>query len=664
MRSGDAAATLGEEPWTTVPTASTASLSFPGPLAEAFGPVDLSALLVPADRALPVPSATDRAAWAAIAADRPTIDRIVAAAEEEHGTPWPQTLASDAARYHRDGDRSAWEDAVFSLQRRLSRAVVAAAVTLDDAPIDDVADGITLLCEQSSWCWPAHDDAFARHGSVVPVADDPFVDLGAGEAVAQLAWADQVLGDALDERYPGLRARIRFEASRRVFTPFLTRRDWWWIGHERTPINWNAWIHANVLATALRLLDGPGEAELRGRTVATAVTDLDRFLAALPADGAIDEGYGYWWEGALRALEALDLLAFATDGKVDAYAAGIPALRATVAYPHSMQLGDEWFVNVADGRAKPPSGLPWSALHRAARRLGDSDAAAFAASHRVPGTPSATEEQGLGRLLHAIADEHWVTATQAEPPLPRDVWLPSVELAVARETAGSARGLTLAAKGGHNGESHNHNDVGSFIVAVDGVPVVVDAGRPTYTAQTFGPHRYDIWTMQSSWHSVPEVRGVPQSAGSGFGARQVHPEDGGIALDLAGAYDLPGLRSWHRRVRLDRGTVARVHIDDAWDLDPWTAGGAEPETTVRMLVAGEVRLSDGGAHIIPLEGARPVVVRWPAEVEARTTEVELDDALLADVWGTRLTRLDLVVTDLRALSVTVELFVTTPEESR
>jgi hypothetical protein len=645
-------------------TAPAASPAFRGPLAEAFGQMDATARLVPADRALPVPLATDRAAWAAIAADRPTIDRILAAAEEEHGTPWPQPLVSDAARYHRDGDRSAWEDAAFARQRRLSRAVVAAAVTLEETRIDDVADGITLLCEQSSWCWPAHDDSFARHGSVVPVADDPYLDLGAGEAVAQLAWADHVLGDALDERYPGLRARIRFEASRRVFGPFLNRRDWWWIGHEQAPINWNAWIHANVLAAALRLLDDPGEAELRGRVVATAATDIDRFVAVLPEDGAIDEGYGYWWEGALRALEALDLLAYATEGRVDAYTAGIPALRATVAYPHSMQLGDEWFVNVADGRAKPSLGLPWSALHRAARRFGNADAEAFAASHRAPGTAAATEEQGLGRLLRAITDEQWVTAPPAEPPLPRNVWLPSVELALVREAAGTARGLTLAAKGGHNGEAHNHNDVGSFIVAVDGVPVVVDAGRPTYTAQTFGPDRYRIWTMQSSWHSVPEVRGIPQSPGAEFAAREVRPENGGLALDLAGAYDVPGLHSWRRRVRLDREAVARVLVDDAWDLDSWTADAPEPETTVRMLLAGEVHLSDGGAHIVPLDGARPVVVRWPSDVRARTTELELDDPLLTSVWVERLTRLDLVVTDRRALSVTVELFVSTPEESR
>ncbi|GAA4359206.1 heparinase II/III domain-containing protein [Microbacterium rhizosphaerae] len=644
-------------------TASPARDVFRGPLSDALG-ADAAALLVPADRALPVPSASDRAAWAAVAAAHTTVDRILAAAAEEHGTPWPQPLASAAVRYHRDGDRSAWEDAAFARQRRLSRAVVAAAVTLDDARIDDVADGITLLCEQSSWCWPAHDDSFERHGSVVPVADDPYLDLGAGEAVAQLAWADHVLGQALDERYPGLRARIRYEASRRVFEPFLHRRDWWWIGHERTPINWNAWIHANVLAAALRLLDGPDDAELRSRVVSTAVADLDRFVAVLPADGAIDEGYGYWWEGALRALEALDLLRYATDGKVDAYAAGIPALRATVAYPHSMQLGDEWFVNVADGRAKPPSGLPWSALHRAARRFGDAGAEAFAASHRVPGTPAATEEQGLGRLLRALTDPAWMGAARAAAPLPRDIWLPSVELTVVRESGGTARGLALAAKGGHNGESHNHNDVGSFIVAVDGVPVVVDAGRPTYTAQTFGPDRYDIWTMQSSWHSVPEVRGIPQSPGTEFAARAVRPHDGGLALDLAGAYDVPGLRRWHRRIRLDRGPRSRVVVDDAWELDAWTGAEPEPETTVRMLLAGGVRLIDGAAHVTALEDARPLVVRWPSDIPARTTELELGDPLLTSVWGPRLTRLDLVVTDRRSLSVTVELFTSTPEELR
>ncbi|HEU5223997.1 MAG TPA: heparinase II/III family protein [Candidatus Lumbricidophila sp.] len=625
-----------------------------GPLAEAFVSVDIAASLIDAEQALPVPVASDRAAWASIADAHATVDRIMTRVAAEREMPWPQPLASDAARCHRDGDRSNWEDAAFARQARLSRAVVAAAITLDDADLDEVANGITLVCEQSTWCWPAHDEAHAKYGSVVPVIDDPVIDLGVGEMVAQLAWADHVLGAQLDDRYPGLRRRIRYEAKRRVFDPFLERRDWWWIGHERRPSNWNAWIHSNLIVAAARLLDGAGEAALRAQVIATAVEGMDRYLAVLPADGAIDEGYDYWWQGACRALEGLAVLAHVTAGAANAFGADIPAVRNVIAFPHRMQLGGDWFVNVADAMAKSKIERSWAAPYDFARRVGDTDAMRFAASHRVPSEPVATEQVGLGRLLVALADREWAAAAASDSPLPVEVWLPSVGLAVVRERAGSEAGLAIAVKGGHNAEHHNHNDVGSFIVASDGVPFIVDAGRTTYTAQTFGPNRYDIWSMQSSWHSVPEVRGVAQSAGERFAARDAHPVDGGLSLDLADAYRMPGLHSWRRTVRLDRAAPARVVIDDAWDLDVWTDSSPEPPTSVRMLLAGEVRLGAGAAYITPLEGAPPAVIRWPGDVAATSTVLSIDDPLLTAIWGASLTRLELDVTDRRAIKVTVE----------
>jgi hypothetical protein len=624
------------------------------PLVGAFAnPAEIAAELLPPEAALPVSPATDRRVWDAASgcADRPTMADLIARAETDLGTPWPQPIASQAARAHRDGDRRSWETPAFARQHRLSRAAVAAASTLDERFLDAVADGIVLLCEQSSWCWPAHDDAYLRHGSVLANVDDPFLDLGAGEAVAQLAWIDQLLGAQLDARYPGLRGRIRREARIRVFDPFLVRRDWHWLGLEGDVHNWSPWIHGNVLVAALRLLDRSEDDALRIQIVTRAIEGLDRYVAALPEDGAIDEGYGYWWNGACRTLEALDLVAHAT-GRTLRTATDVPALRATIAFPHRMQLDDDWYVSFADSAARPSSDQPWHALHRAAVHAGDAQAAAHAASHRQPGRAVASEGEGLGRLLRGMTDQDWLAAVPRKAPLPQEVWLPSVQVAVARERAGSARGLALAIKGGHNGEHHNHNDIGSVVIASDGVPVVVDPGRPSYTLQTFGPDRYDIWTMQSSSHSVPEIRGTAQGVGRDFAARDAVPRDGGLSLDIARAYPVPELRSWRREARLNR-EAGQVSIADDWELEPWAGNGPEPPTTLRMMIAGDIRLGESEAVIHPLDGATPVLIRWPPEISATLVTRELDDPMLTGSWGTSLTRLDLDVTGRRSAAVVV-----------
>jgi hypothetical protein len=48
----------------------------------------------------------------------------------------------------------------------------------------------------------------------------------------------------------------------------------------------------------------------------------------------------------------------------------------------------------------------------------------------------------------------------------RDIWLPETRVMVACDAAGSSQGYYPAIKGGHNNESHNHNDVGHFIIYI------------------------------------------------------------------------------------------------------------------------------------------------------------------------------------------------------
>jgi hypothetical protein len=640
--------------------------------------------LLPPATALPVPAA-GAGVWRRLQESEALSD-VWARARAEAGTPWPQPLASQYARFFREGDgnRAVYESQVFERQYRLTRAVLMATVTsaesrrdgqpggrLDDQPggrsggrtvgspddqpggrvdgrldgwLDEVADGVVQLCEQSSWCWPAHEDTCRPRGTVLPDPATPCLDLGAADVAAQLAWIDQVLGDRLDARYPGLRERVRAEVRSRVLDPFVLRDDWHWLGLDGDVHNWCPWICGNILVAALRL---GGRQEERARQVALAVAGLDRYLAALPDDGSVDEGYEYWWNGACRALEALDLLEHATSGALGA--ADVPIVRETARFPHRMHLGGPWYLNVADARARPPADQPWRELHRWGRRLGEPDVVRHARSQRMARIGVTAE---LGRALRELVDDEWQargrderTGGLDEPPLVAGVWLPGTQIALARTAGGTARGLTLAVKGGHNDEHHNHNDVGSVVVAVDGVPVLVDAGRPTYTAQTFGPGRYEIWTMRSDWHNVPLVRGAAQGQGRQFRARDVRVSDEPgrfeVRMDLAAAYPVPDLERWWRTAALDRAG-GHVTIEDAWDF----TGGAGPGV-LHFVLAGQVeRCAPGQVVVHPPDGARPALIAWdPAHATAALTVRTLDDPMLSAVWGERLTRLELRLPD-------------------
>ncbi|MCP1410907.1 heparinase II/III family protein [Paenarthrobacter sp. A20] len=587
-----------------------------------------------------------------LAASR-SLSELRTQADVERGTPWPQPLVSHYARYFRDGNRTAYEGLVASRQQRLTRAVVMAALG-EPGWLDEVIDGAYLLCEQSSWSWAAHDDVFTRNGEVVPDRTRSYLDLGAGEVVAQLAWLDLVLGDALDDRAPGLRKRIRLETNERVIRPFLDRLDWHWLGLHGDVHNWNPWIHSNIIAAALLLVDDPdGQAQV----IARCIEGLDRFLASIPADGAIDEGFAYWWNGAGRALEGLALLEEASGGALNP---DLPVIRALVAFPSRMHLGGRWFLNVADGPARAHEGLPWGMLHRWAVRLGDSEAAAHAAAFAAV-EPEPNAAAGLGRVLTQLASRTQLgdRKRRTEGPLGRllrpswGTYLPSVQIMVARQNPGSTDGLTLAAKGGHNGEHHNHRDVGSVVVAVDGVPLLVDAGQPTYTAQTFGPDRYQIRAMQSAWHSVPAPFGLEQGTGSSFAAvllQEPTTEEPTLALGLGAAYGLGDAEQWIRTSVMNR-EPGSVVIDDRWNLPaPPPVGTHQSAGThdvdITYLVAGTVRVGTDATATITSVGIPTVSshvglhLRWkPATAVVLVDEWHLDDPLLSDIWGQKLTRL-------------------------
>ncbi len=473
------------------------------------------------------PPVEDRAAWDRIRPEHR--EEIRQLAEMYNGISWPVRSASGFLAFARTGDRQADEKPYFTRRRKLCAAVLNCCA-FPDAETDDVADGIWLLCEESTWVISAHNvnpipgaPTAAEHP--LPDVKKPYIDLFSAQTGMILALTASLLGKRLDSVSPLLRERIREEIRRRILEPFMMTDDFWWMGFRRRDLNnWTPWILSNIIVCAL--LDPMPEGRL-AELLTRACGMLDRYLTVLPADGGCDEGAGYWNMAGGALLDCLTLLETATGGRMTFW--NDQKIRNILRFPLTVEMGGGWFANFADCDARPF--LSGERLETAGEKLADPELTALGARMRgtiadqLNDTPHLT--RALSLLFHTPAD------IPAQPEAcAADTWLPDLQVRLVR------RGRwTLVCKGGHNGENHNHNDVGSFILAEDGDPAVVDAGNMVYTAKTFSKDRYSLWNVRAEWHNLPVIGGEAQREGTEHAARNVVCTPEGMALDLEAAYD-------------------------------------------------------------------------------------------------------------------------------
>ena len=587
----------------------------------------LAAALIPVAQWHPYPTIQDRAEWQGVPQEIRA--GFIREAQQYLGTTWERIPATVTLQYIRSGNRSNY-DALNTRQReKLATLVFAEVFENQGRFLDEIADGIWAICEQTYWGSTAHL-GMQRAGTGLPDVTEPIVDLFAAETGALLAWTDYLLGDRLDKVSPLLRKRIRAEVDRRVLTPALQRDDFWWMGFgERKNINnWNPWINSNWLAAVLLLEADPPR---RTGSVYKIMRSLDNFINIYPDDGASDEGPGYWGRAGASLFDNLELLRSATNGTIDIYRA--PLVRSMGQYIYRVYINDQYFIPMGDASAKltPDAEL----VYQYGKRIGDPVMQGFGAllaQRRGPYRPGSSSP---GRILPALFVAREIATAQAAEPLLGSVWLADLQLMAARSTPNSDVGLYVAAWGGHNAQSHNHNDVGNFIVYGDGKPVLIDLGVETYSAKTFSSQRYEIWTMQSAYHNLPTINGVLQAAGREFQAKNLSFNETAnrvtFSADIASAYPAAAaVQRWQRRVTLDRKAPA-LELEDKYELKQWK----EP-VRLNLITPLSVDTSKPGAvHL----GGRYVLTFDAHELHAAAEAIPITDEHLRSVWGDRVERL-------------------------
>jgi len=568
------------------------------------------------------PAADDRERWEGI---DPGLREEIRGLNAEYAAPYPMRTATEFLAYVRSDSRLADEDPYFFRRRKLCASVLACCA-FPEAPIDPVIDGIWCIAEETSWVVSAHNinpipGAPAPAEYPLPDPDDPYVDLFSAQTGMILSLTLHLLGSRLDAETPMLRERIVREIRRRILEPFRRREDFWWMGNIRKDLcNWTPWILSNILVCAA--LDPMTKGEL-AEIIGRACEMLDRYLDIVPEDGGCDEGPGYWNMAGGSLMDFLEVLEKLTGGESGSGWTA-PLLRETkirnlLCFPRNAALGGGWFANFADSDARPM--ISGERLQAAGERLGDDSLIHLGVRMRGSLRDQLSDLPHLTRALALIFHPIPAESIRAEET-PGDVWLPDLQMRIVRRGT-----FVLACKGGHNGENHNHNDVGSFILTAGGEPEIIDAGNMLYSAKTFSSRRYTLWNVRAAYHNLPMIGEFEEREGTEHRARSVTASGNGLALDLAAAYEeAAGIRSLRRTFALEENGLT---LTDEISLET-----PQPVTWVFML-RHKPATATGRAD------AGQITLRFPEELETAVEEIPMADTRMAGIWHESLWRLTL-----------------------
>ena len=476
------------------------------------------------------------------------LDSYVRYGERYIGCRWESPSATLFAEFKTNGNRTRYEQWTFGKRRQLAALVLAEKVEGKGRFMPDIVNGIMSTLEETWWGIPAH------YGTKVMRPEDQNVDLFNAETAGLMAWTRHALQQQIDSFSPLLSQRIDSEIERRMLIPALNTNYWW----KKASMNWNPWICSNWLA-CVKFCEH--DSVRRDKALTQIASAMNAFADGYPDDGGCDEGPTYWDRAAASLYECASMM----PNSQSLPASFLSSLKKMAAYCYATYIADGYCLSFADSHGNRLVQQP-NVMYPFALYVDDPVMRRFAKYIAVEkgfleDAASLYDQSGnyptLGRELVFLSHLDKFLEEKAEEPHPADTWLHSLQIMTARRGQ-----MFLGMKGGHNDESHNHNDVGSFVVYHNGKPILVDPGVGEYTSKTFSKERYSIWTMQSAYHNLPQVNGFDQHEGLKNAARDVKYSKGMLSLDLRDCYPSDaGIKKWNRTVAINKKGVVTITDD-------------------------------------------------------------------------------------------------------
>jgi hypothetical protein len=507
------------------------------------------------------PTIDDRKAWDAAAAHR-AFRKCVDSAQKLLAEPIPKLTDDLYLDFSRTGNRQRCQYVQRNRLERVNTLVLAECLENRGRFLPAIEEVILAVCSEKSWTLPAHDRNLASFKGT-----EITIDLRASEVGWNLATADAWLGGKLRAE---TRKRIRDELQRRIFQPLTQWATtgkpamWWTVGTN----NWNAVCLAGVTGAAMANIESR---DRRAWFAATAEKYIPFFLSGFTPDGYCSEGVAYWNYGFGHYVMLAETLKRASDGRVDMMQN--PQVMTIADYARRVEILPGVFPSFADCRPKTQPNLPLMAL--LSRRYGWGLAKIEARGFGLAGGPQGLFGTGVYCFPGALADVATAKADDSLTPLRH--WFSDAQVLIGRPAPDSHDAIGVAIKGGHNAEQHNHNDVGSYIVALGQSTPLVDPGSEVYTARTFSPKRYDSNVINSFGHAVPRVAGRLQETGRQAAASVLNIDfsykTDTLSLDLTRAYKVASLKKLERTFEYSRTGRGSLTVTDTVEFEEPQAFG-------------------------------------------------------------------------------------------
>ena len=475
--------------------------------------------------------------------------------KKSFATPPRSHSADDILAYN---DHGLWRLQFDHLQ---SSALMSLIYPDNEEYYKNLLESVWVYLNDYTWA-PLGHYTMQYYGKTYKDFDFGLIDIFAASVSFALAEIKSLFRD----RFPQLLIdRITYEIRRRTIEPFMERKYFW----ETHDNNWTAVCTGAV--GAVLMYEAP---DLFLKYQSRLHDAMECYLASYKDDGMCVEGVGYWSFGfGFFASYALLEREF-TKGEVDWFAR--PKVKEIAKFIGKMFLQKNIMATYSDSGidSKYNIGLPQLLRHV----YGDE-------VERLP------MEHGIviydnTHFNFALRSFIYYSEENNAKEMATNVTY-SVENSCYLTKRTPYYGFTV--KGGNNGESHNHIDVGSFILARNNKQIICDIGAGPYVPGYHTEQRYTFFNPSAYSHNIPIFDGI--------GEDDIRRDDVFIkydwekceaTLDITNAYGLDFVKSVVRKFTLNEDCV---RLEDSFEFTKDT------QITERFVSIIEPKIVDGVAVI-------------------------------------------------------------------